>query len=134
MNKETKEWMDFAEQDLAVAKHLYENFYPRPLEIICYHCQQAAEKVVKALIVNKGSQGGLPRSHDISFLLNQISNMYEIPEKYYDYGDTLTPYGVASRYLHELFLEDRDAEQALQITTELMEWAKKELDAENRNK
>ncbi len=127
MNKDVQDWMDFAEMDWKVAKHLYEQFYPKPLEIICYHCQQAAEKIVKALIVNKGTQGGLPRSHDISFLLNQISNMYEIPEKFYDYGDTLSQYGVVSRYPHELFLEDRNAEKALQYTAEMMEWAKKEL-------
>lgn len=127
MNKEVQDWLNFADMDWKVAKHLYDSFYPKPLEIICYHCQQAAEKTIKALIVNKGTQGGLPRSHDISFLLNQISNMYDIPERFYDYGDTLSPYGVASRYPHELFLEERNATKALQYTNEIMEWAKNEL-------
>lgn len=127
MNKEVQDWLNFADMDWKVAKYLYDSFYPKPLEIICYHCQQAAEKTIKALIVNKGTQGGLPRSHDISFLLNQISNMYDIPERFYDYGDTLSPYGVASRYPHELFLEERNATKALQYSNEIMEWAKNEL-------
>jgi hypothetical protein len=29
-----------AAADLGVAKHLDATYYPKPLEIICYHCQQ----------------------------------------------------------------------------------------------
>lgn len=38
-NKELiQEWIDFAKMDFLTAKHLYEHMYPKPLEIICYHC------------------------------------------------------------------------------------------------
>ena len=50
MKAETKEWLDFAEMDHGVAKHLMASFHPRPIEIVCFHCQQAAEKAIKALI------------------------------------------------------------------------------------
>ena len=40
-----------AKHSLGVARHLYETYRPQPLEIICYHCQQAAEKAIKAVIV-----------------------------------------------------------------------------------
>ncbi len=112
-----------AKEDLGVAKHLFETYYPRPLEIICYHCQQAAEKATKAMIMDNGSQGGIPRSHDISFLMNQIKNMIEIPEAYYDYADILTPYGVSVRYPSELFLETKDAAEALHCAEEIVQWA-----------
>lgn len=129
MIDELRQWLSFAQQDLAVARHLYENFYPKPLEIICYHSEQAVEKAVKMLIINKGEKGGLPRSHDISFLLNQISNMYEIPDKYYDYGDVLSKYGVSVRYPNELFLEERDAKQAIQYAEEILKWAARLVEA-----
>lgn len=32
METETTEWLEFAETDLGVAKHLYETYYPKPLE------------------------------------------------------------------------------------------------------
>ena len=48
MVPDVQRWLDFAENDLAVAKHLLETFHPKPLEIICYHCQQAAEKAIKS--------------------------------------------------------------------------------------
>lgn len=49
MNQEARQWLDMAQTDLGVAKHLEANYYPKPLEIICYHCQQAVEKGIKAL-------------------------------------------------------------------------------------
>ena len=55
---DAKEWLSYAEDDLGVAKHLLETYYPKPLAIICFHCQQAAEKAVKSIIVQHGSQGG----------------------------------------------------------------------------
>ena len=50
MEHEDIMWIEFAKTDLGVAKHLDEQYYPKPLEIICYHCQQAAEKAIKAII------------------------------------------------------------------------------------
>ncbi len=130
MNQETKQWIDMADMDMGVAKHLMENYYPKPLEIICYHCQQAAEKAIKALVISLETQGRLPKLHDLSFLLNQVKNFVRIEEKYYDYADTLTPYGVAVRYPNELFLEERHAKEAIQYADEIMQWVYSLLDDE----
>ena len=129
---DAKEWLSFADADLGVAEHLNKTYHPKPLEIICFHCQQAAEKAVKSIIVLNGSQGGIPKKHDLFLLLNQIKNMVSIDEKYYDYADILAPYGVAMRYPNELFLEERHAEKAIQMANEFVKWAKLNLDeAEN---
>lgn len=117
------EWLSFSKTDLDVATHLFNTFYPKPLEIICYHCQQSAEKSVKAIIAFFGSQGGIPKKHDLFLLLNQIHNMITIDEKYYDYADILTPYGVSVRYPNELFLEERHAQKAIEIAGEFLSWA-----------
>ena len=119
-----QEWLAYAEADLGVADHLYKTYHPKPLQIICFHCQQAAEKAVKAVIVLTGSQGGLPKKHDLFLLLKQIQNMINIDEKYYDYADMLSPYGVAMRYPNELPLEERHAEVAISMAREFFEWAK----------
>lgn len=37
-----REWMDYARNDLRAAEYLT-NLHPQPVEIICFHCQQAAE-------------------------------------------------------------------------------------------
>lgn len=124
MDNAYREWLALAETDLGVARHLYETYRPQPLEIICYHCQQAAEKAIKAVIVACGARGGMPKLHDLSFLLGQLKNMVEIDERYYDYADALTPYGVAVRYPSELQLEERHAKTALEYTAALLEWTK----------
>lgn len=50
-NKELiQEWINFAKMDFLTAKHLYEYMYPKPLEIICYHCQQSIEKLLKGVL------------------------------------------------------------------------------------
>ena len=119
-----QEWLAYAEADLGVAVHLCKTYHPKPLQIICFHCQQAAEKAIKAVIVLMGSQGGLPKKHDLFLLLKQIQNMISIDEKYYDYADMLSPYGVAMRYPNELPLEERHAEMAISMAREFFEWAK----------
>ena len=54
--------------------------------------------------------------------MNQIKNKVSIEEKFYDYADTLTPYGVAVRYPNELFLEERHVKGALQYADEIFQW------------
>jgi len=37
------EWLQIAYEDLDSAQFLFDHKHPKPLEIICYHCQQSAE-------------------------------------------------------------------------------------------
>ena len=39
-----EEWLKFAEMDLNSAEYL-RNMTPTPVEVICYHCEQASEKL-----------------------------------------------------------------------------------------
>ena len=124
MAPEVAKWLELADLDYGVAEHLLDTYYPIPVEIVCYHCQQAAEKAVKALILYFGIADAIPKKHDISYLLDQVKSHIAIDEKYYDYADTLTPYGVAVRYPNELQLEERHARNALNYAGEILAWAK----------
>ncbi|MCL2222645.1 MAG: hypothetical protein FWC20_10325 [Oscillospiraceae bacterium] len=44
-NHEALEWYRFAQMDFDAALTLNKHSRPRPLEIICYHAQQCAEKM-----------------------------------------------------------------------------------------
>ena len=55
MDEAVRLWFEFAQADLNTASFLYEKQNPRQLEIICYHCQQAGEKALKALYLAKKS-------------------------------------------------------------------------------
>ena len=61
-----REWFEIAQTDLKATDHLYNTMHPRPLEIICYHCQQAAEKSLKGFITSRMIEP--PFTHDLEKL------------------------------------------------------------------
>jgi HEPN domain-containing protein len=50
IENQVKEWLRLAEMDLEIANYLF-GYHKIPIEIICYHSQQSAEKYMKALMV-----------------------------------------------------------------------------------
>ena len=107
-----KEWMEFAEMDFLTAKHLYEHMYPKPLEIICYHCQQAIEKLLKGVLISKDVT--IKKTHDLGLLAEMLQEYTEADEKYLEMCDDLTPYGVKIRHPQELFIEEYHVKKALE--------------------
>lgn len=117
-----REWMDFADMDYQTAIHLDETMYPKPLEIICYHCQQAIEKMLKGALVSCGIK--VQKTHDLGLLAEQLQEFVPISEKYLEMCDNLTPYGVKIRYPQELFIDEHHAIKALKDAKELYAWLK----------
>src|SRR5262245_22040403 len=66
MKKTTREWVKKAEQDYVLAKHASRSKIPLH-DGVCFHCQQCAEKYLKALLEELGLP--LPKSHDLEPLL-----------------------------------------------------------------
>lgn len=129
MELDIKRWMDFAENDLAVAKHLNDTFHPKPLEIICYHCQQSAEKAIKAVYISLEIPGGLPKKHDLTFLLEQMKHRVQVSEVLLDHADELNSYSVVVRYPNEIQIDERKVSLSMRYAEEIMEWAKRNLPA-----
>ena len=50
-----KEWCKIAENVISSAEYL-QNMQPSPVEMICYHCQQSAEKYLKWFLALKGEE------------------------------------------------------------------------------
>jgi HEPN domain-containing protein len=66
MKSLTKEWVGKAEADYAVVQKL-RKARPPFHDIVCFHCQQAAEKYLKAYLQEQGLP--VPRIHDLVDLL-----------------------------------------------------------------
>ncbi|MDR1931643.1 MAG: HEPN domain-containing protein [Spirochaetales bacterium] len=47
-----REWFRYAHSDLRTAKHMFNDVDPKETEISCFHCQQCAEKALKAYLVS----------------------------------------------------------------------------------
>lgn len=106
----SSEWLEFACMDLGAAEYLL-TMYPLPIEIICYHCEQAAEKFLKATLVQFDKEP--PKTHD---LIQLCKLCCEIDAEFAQIADAcieLTPYGVQVRYPSNLELDETDAACAL---------------------
>ena len=108
---DVKEWLRYADMDILSANHLNEIQYPKPLEIICYHCQQAAEKMLKALILAYDEE--LQKTHDLGLLVDELSEFVTFSEDILNAADSLTPYGVKIRYPQELNIKEYHVSKAL---------------------
>lgn len=104
------EWFMFADSDLDSAKFLL-RMHPIPLTIICYHCQQSAEKYLKGYLALRGSK--IIKTHELTFLNNVCikvdASFLENEEDCIELAD----YGVQVRYPFHVDLEERDMEKAI---------------------
>ena len=58
-----------------------------------YHCQQAVEKALKAMLVWHDDR--ITKSHDLTDLLESLLSFVPELEKYRDFAELLTPYARA---------------------------------------
>ena len=70
MTEEAQRWVRKAEADLRMARHDLQTSPDPNLDGICFHCQQAAEKMLKALLVERAV--AFPRTHDLALLARLI--------------------------------------------------------------
>ena len=91
-----------AAQDLAVLDKLIDDAAIDD-ETLGYHAQQAAEKLIKALLAHGGHE--YPRSHNIGLLLDLLeTHGISMPGSFEDV-QALTPFGTVYRY-DDLPLDD----------------------------
>ena len=117
-----EQWVRLADMDLVTAHRIFENHRPMPIEIICFHAQQAGEKIIKGFLVSKGVIP--PKIHDLRELLKMcivIEQGFDLLRKE---ATLLTRYGVLPRYPAEYELEESDAETALKYADKIMEYTK----------
>jgi HEPN domain-containing protein len=94
------EWLRYAQNDLAVAKHCLEDMNPKQTEIASYHCQQCAEKALKAFLIYKDIEP--PKIHDLKVLCKMCQDVDASFAKITSQCARLTPYGITVRYPDEL--------------------------------
>lgn len=96
-----RQWMTKAANDLLNADN---NLKAEtiPLDTVCFHCQQAAEKLLKAFLVGKGRT--YPITHDLLAILENILPINSEAERLRDDLALLTPYAVEVRYPDDFYM------------------------------
>lgn len=74
---EVAAWVHKAENDLRTAEYVLTMPSDCPTDTVCFHCQQAGEKYLKALLALH--QVEFPRTHDLIALLNLLRACQDAP-------------------------------------------------------
>ncbi|GHV45062.1 hypothetical protein AGMMS49546_30090 [Spirochaetia bacterium] len=117
-----QEWIILAERDLSTALHLANTMVPVPIEIVCFHCQQAAEKYLKSFLQLHGKTPSY--IHDLIELRKQCEKYESKFSEVAENCKTLTAYGVQPRYNLGMQLEETDMNLALKNAQSLKEFIK----------
>ena len=121
-----KAWLEFADMDADLADFTFDNMHPKPLELICYHCQQAAEKALKALFVSE-FETDVPKTHDLALLVENLSERFSVDDILYNISSDLTPYGVKIRYPKEIIVDEEMTKKALFDKKRILDWVKTQI-------
>lgn len=116
-------WLDRAYSNLIRAKHEIPNVY---LEDLCFDGQQAAEKALKALCIERGIN--FPYVHDLAQLTTLLQEEGQaVPDDVKEAG-RLTRYAVLTRYpgLNDPVTRE-DYERAVTIADRVVEWVSEQL-------
>lgn len=121
--QEHKRWLKIVDQDLKSAKGLLK------IEIFStatYHCQQAAEKALKAYLVFKNHT--ITKTHDLMRLIELCSKFDKTFEKLYDAAEHLNPFATKFRYPTEFDIPDfEDTKKAIQRTQKIVNFVLKKI-------
>jgi HEPN domain-containing protein len=118
-----QQWLDKGKDELRSAEYLSTMHNPTPDEVICYLCQQSAEKYLK----------GFMFSHDIEpDKTHDLKDLLEICQKYNagfsalsSMAYILTRYAVLPRYPNELDITNEDMKTALNYAKSVQEFVMK---------
>ena len=125
MNEEKRtevwRWLIKSQHDLGSARRLMEGDKPY-LDTAVYHCQQAAEKALKAFLTYYDTE--FEKSHDLTELVALSLTVEPAFERWRDVAEELTPYAVQFHYpadvLEPELSEVEDALRHAQALTEFI--------------
>ena len=114
------EWIEKGDHDLGSAKLIFLHI-PEYFDTIAFHCQQACEKYLKALLIY--FEIDFKRSHDLMYLLDLLSQSIEIKESMYDSAILLNGFSVQIRYPdNTVYLSSEELETSISIAQDFRDY------------
>jgi HEPN domain-containing protein len=113
------EWFYFADSDFDSAQIL-NNAYRKHGEIICYHCQQAVEKYLKAFLCYNGIIP--PKIHVLETLCALCSDFDSSFNNIAKDCAYLSPFAVHARYPLEIEITNVNIEKSLEIAQKVKDF------------
>ena len=115
-----QQWLNKGNNDLRSAEYLSTMHYPTPDEVICYLCQQSAEKYLKAFLFLHNIEP--PKTHDLIELLEICVKCNKLFSALLPKTQLLTMYAVLPRYPNELGITSDDMKTAIRYAKDVQEF------------
>jgi HEPN domain-containing protein len=96
LSPEVHEWFQKADGDADGAELLVKSYRPTLGHLIVFHCQQAAEKYLKGLLISRGV--AFPKTHGLKLLLALGNPPLEVVARLEPALNFLQPFAVDVRY------------------------------------
>jgi len=126
--KHAQEWLAYAQRDYDFAVDVESHFWPKHIEKICYNCQQAAEKALKAILAYHDVE--IPRTHNIKELVDKCKEHSGSIELENRVARQMTRYATISRYPDSVTeWDDTDGKVALKYAKEILDMVRQYIDA-----
>ena len=113
-------WIKRAKKDLLTAEHEL-SFHDAVTESICFHCQQATEKFLKAYLVFLDIS--FAKTHEIGELIIKCEDKDKEISVFKEEADKLTDYAVDIRYPEETFEPPiTEAKEAFKVAKKIRDY------------
>jgi len=109
-----------AQDDLLVARHVFEDLHPKKMEISCYQSQQAGEKALKAYLLFKQQEP--PFTHNLGLLCRLCADIDDAFDAFADDCTDLTPYATQARYPGNKEFTEEETESALRKAERIVQF------------
>jgi len=125
-----QQWLDKGKDGLRSAEYLSTMHHPTPDEVICYLCQQSAEKYLKAFIYSHDIEPD--KTHDLEYLLEVCQKYNAEFSTLFSKAYVLKRYGTLPRYPNELGITSEDMKTALSYAQNIQEFVMKIFSENNK--
>ena len=118
-------WLAHAESDLRITQICRSDSGVLPNQTV-FHAQQAAEKAIKAVLLEHKIR--FPRTHDLGELIVLIQQHAVMWPFAPDEVEALSPFAVETRYPDDTDrLSENEVSEAISLAEKVIEWAKKQI-------
>ena len=126
-----EQWLGKAEDDYISATVLMDKVNPPQIEIACYHCQQCAEKALKAFCAYNGDE--IQKTHNLIVLCQQCMILDSEFSEILSDCSRLTPYSVQTRYPNCIDILEEEAKAAITTAKRVFDFVYGKINKRNEN-
>ncbi|MFP3041833.1 HEPN domain-containing protein [Treponema primitia] len=120
VNELIREWFLHSYNNLVSAKHLFDDLYPKQIDISCYLCQQCVETALKGYLQFTGIEP--EKIHNLRELCELCIEHDNSFKNIISYCADLTIFSNATRYPNELATDEATAKSVIEKAKSIYEF------------